>query len=175
MGKTIKLTQKQLKEGEEAFKFIYSSDTPICNGNSEISVAGKLNNKEDGDAFTTDKFASMNCPQAYNRYGNYGYRYGRSNELREDANNDEDNDGVDDFYNNDEIDILGDYDKSNNLTKIPHGVETKTNVLLNACQSLTPKQKAIVLNKILETWDLSSLGYNIKKLLLKKVVVKGDR
>lgn len=172
MAKTVKLTQKQIKESESIFSFLYNTDTTTCDGNSKISVTGKLNGKTDGKPYTTDKFASMNCPQAYNRYGSYGYRYGRGNELKEDANNDEDNDGVDDFYNNTEIDILSNGNKADNLVKIPQGIDNKVNILVNACQTLTPKQKAIVLNKILENFDISSLSYNIKKLLLKKLIVK---
>lgn len=172
MAKTVKLTQKQIKESESIFSFLYNTDTTTCDGNSKISVTGKLNGKTNGKPYTTDKFASMNCPQAYNRYGSYGYRYGRGNELKEDTNNDEDNDGVDDFYKNKEIDILSNGDKTDNLIKIPQGIDNKVNILINACRELTPKQKAIVLNKILENFDVSSLSYNIKKLLLKKLIVK---
>lgn len=168
MKRTIKITQKQLEESEDSvFKYLNGTDTKPNNGNSEVSATGKLNDKDDGKPLTTDKFASVNCPQGYNRYGSYGYSYARG--VREGVSNDKDGDGVDDFYDNDEIDILGNGDNGDNLTKIPYGTDRKVNMLVSAMQTLTPKQNAIILNKIFESIDITSLSYNIKKLLIKKL------
>ena len=79
-------------------------------------------------------------------------------------------DNVDDFYNNDELDTLSNGDINDNLTKIPQGVEYKTDVLIDAIDTLQPKQQAIVLNKILENLDMSSIPYMWKKELIKKLM-----
>lgn len=172
MARTIKITERQLKEQESNIIGLYDTGELEYKGNAEVSADGKTDKKNYSKAHTGDDFASANCPQAYNRYGCYGYWHGRISRLKEEATNDTDNDGIDDFYNDKEIDILGNGDETDNLAKIPKGIDDKLNILLNDCASLTAKQKAIVLNKILETFDISTLGYKTKKLLLKKLMVK---
>ena len=78
------------------------------------------------------------------------------------------NDGVDDFYNNAELDTLGNGDTNDDLIKIPESVQRKMNLLIDSMQMLSPKQQAIVLNKIIESFDLSSIPYSwLKELRLK--------
>ena len=80
------------------------------------------------------------------------------------------NDNVDDFYNNDELDILSNGDNNDNLIQIPQGVDYKTNMLVDAMNNLNPKQQAIVINKILENVDMNSIPYRWKKELIMKLL-----
>lgn len=162
---TIKLTESQLYEAQQdAFEYLTNSDTIHNDGQKNVSVGGKLNDKENGSPITTDDFASMTTTQAYNRYGAIGNTYTRG--LTETDNN---KDGVDDFYNNDELDIMSNGDETDNLEGISNTVDTRTDNLVNLIKQLPPKKQAIVLNKILENMDLNGLSYNWKKELAKKL------
>ena len=68
---------------------------------------------------------------------------------------DNNKDGVDDFYNNDELDIMSNGDERDNLECISNTVDTRTDNLVNLIKQLPPKKQAIVLNKILENMDLN--------------------
>ena len=162
---TIKLTESQLCEAQQdAFEYLTNSDTVPNDGQKNISVGGKLNNKENGSPITTDDFASMTTTQGYNRYGAIGNTYTRG--LTEtDANKD----GVDDFYNNNELDIISNGDETDNLECISNTVDKKTDSLVNLIKQLPPKKQAIVLNKILENLNLNGISYNWKKELVKKL------
>lgn len=162
---TIKLTESQLYEAQQdAFEYLTNSDTIHNDGQKNVSVGGKLNDKENGSPITTDDFASMTTTQGYNRYGAIGNTYTRG--LTETDSN---KDGVDDFYNNDELDIMSNGDETDNLEGISNTVDTRTDSLVNLIKQLPPKKQAIVLNKILENMDLNGLSYNWKKELAKKL------
>lgn len=162
---TIKITESQLYEAQQdAFEYLTNSDTVPSDGQKNTSVGGKLNNKENGAPITTDDFASMTTTQGYNRYGAIGNTFTRG--LTETDNN---KDGVDDFYNNDELDIMSNGDETDNLEGISNTVDTRTDTLVNLIKQLPPKKQAIVLNKILENMDLNGLSYNWKKELAKKL------
>jgi hypothetical protein len=97
----------------------------------------------------------------------------RPQTMREGINvaNDNNNDNVDDFYNHSELDIMSNGDDKDNLTKIPNGVDKKTQILVDAISSsnLKPKQQAMVLNKLLEVLNISSIPYSWKKELMLKL------
>ena len=80
------------------------------------------------------------------------------------------NDNVDDFYNNDELDILSNGDNNDNLIQIPQGVDYKTNMLVDAMNNLNSKQQAIVINKILENVNMNDIPYRWKKELIMKLL-----
>lgn len=159
----IKLTKQQLKEAEEgAFEFLSNGDFKQYNGQSEVSVAGKKDDEHYGDPKTSDDLGRKITAQTYNRYCGVA---SKPRSLREDDTN---HDGIDDFYNNDELDTLGNETTNDDLVKIPQSVQYKADILMNALTQLTPKQQAIVLNKIIEGLDLSSLPYAwLKELRLK--------
>ncbi|MCD8206498.1 MAG: hypothetical protein LUD72_01020 [Bacteroidales bacterium] len=168
MGRIIRITEKQLREVEDqVFSYSGDSDLKTYDGNTDVTVNGTVGDNEYGEPVTSDKVADTLIPQAYARYRLYGRNGGVRcmGESTEDKNGD----GVDDFYNNDELDILGNEDENDNLTKIPKGVETKTEVLLGELRGLTPKQRAIILNRIIEGTDTSSIPYAWKKELIKKI------
>ena len=163
----IKLTEKQLREAsKDAFEYLTNLDTVPNNGQTEISVNGKLNDKEDGIPMTTDRFASMNTPQGYNRYGGTGNSYTTMG-VRE--SNDDNKDGVDDFYNNSEMDLLGNGDDDDNLTGISNTIDMKTDAFVNLIKNLPAKKQAIVLNKIIESMNLTDISYRWKKEIIKKI------
>ena len=159
----IKLTERQLAEAEkDAFNYLGNGDFKQYNGQSEISVPGHKNDEEFGIEKDTDAFGNKISSQTYNRYAGFAFR---PHTLRE---NDENQDGVDDFYNSEELDTLGNGNESDDLVKVPESVQHKMGILIDAMQNLTPKQQAIVLNKMIESFDLSSLPYAwLKELRLK--------
>lgn len=161
--RVIKLTERQIREAEgSGFKFLQNGDFRQYNGQSEVSAVGKENDEEDGEPKTTDDFAHKQTPQYYSRLS---MRPLRQRTIQETDTN---SDGVDDFYNNDELDTLGNENSNDDLTKIPKGVQNKADLLIRSMSNLTPKQQAIVLNKILEALDLNSLPYSwLKELRLK--------
>lgn len=168
MPRIIKLTKKQLKEADDGnFDYIDdNNDMPSSNNLSQISVDGKLDNDRSGDPLIGDRIAKSITAQTYSRFNNYSnnFRHG----MREGV--DVNNDNVDDFYNNDELDILSNGDDNDNLVKIPQGVDYKTNMLVDSMSNLNSKQQAIVLNKILENIDLNSIPYRWKKELIMKML-----
>lgn len=83
MKKIIKLTERQLREAENRlFSYSLDSDVPNCAGNSEISVGGKLNNREMGEPKDADYISNELTPQGYGRYWHgYGNFYGALHQI----------------------------------------------------------------------------------------------
>ena len=118
MPRIIKLTKQQLKETDNGdFDYIDNeNDMPSRIGQSQISVDGKVDDTESGDTLIGDRIAKSMTPQTYSRFNNYSNGY--CHRMREGV--DVNNDNVDDFYNNDELDILSNGDNNDNLIQIPH-------------------------------------------------------
>lgn len=166
----VKLTSQQLNEAQDdAFTYLTNSDTTPNNGQTEISVNGKIDGKEDGNPLTTDKFASMTTSQGYNRYGGIGNNIVYNNIIED---NDKNNDGIDDFYNNPSLDILSNGNEDDNMEEIPYTIDEKTNILLSFLKKISPKKQAIVLNKIIENINLKGIPYKFKKELIKKLSLR---
>ena len=172
MAKIIKLTKTQLLEADgTAFEYFDADNSIPSNvGTKEIGVTGKVNDKEYGNPASSDKIANTMTVQGYNRYRMYGSNV-RPDTIRE---NDDNNDGVDDFYNHSELDILSDNDDQNNLIKIPKGVDVKLDSLIDSITNLQPKQQAIVLNKLVETMKLDSIPYSWAKELMQKILSRNN-
>lgn len=171
MTRIIKLTKQQIIESSLAgFNYLNGGDTPHYCGQTEISVTGKLNQDEYGDPTTTDKISRSLSPQTYNRYGvgSQGYRKRTNEDVQ--TQTDDDNE-IDNFYKKNELDTLGNGVENDNLTRIPEGIEYKLNLLLSEVKSckLTPKQQAIVLNKIIEDFQVKDMPYSWKKTLMLKI------
>lgn len=163
------ITEAQLKEieGDDSYKFLDAeNDTPYNVGNSQVAVTGKIDNNNFGEPTTGDKIGGSLTNQGYNRF-NMGYgRYVTPLNIRE---NDKNMDGVDDFFNHDEMDVLSDGDDQNNLINVPQSVEQRLNILINVIQNMTPKQQAMVLNKLVETIKLDKIPYSWAKELMFKI------
>lgn len=172
MAKIIKLTKAQLMEADStAFGYLdVDNSTPSNVGTKEIGVTGKIDDKEYGDPIPSDKIANTMTVQGYNRYRMYGSNV-RPHSIRE---NDVNNDGVDDFYNNSELDILSNNDDQDNLIKIPKGVDAKLDLLIHSITNLQPKQQAMVLNKLVETMKLDSIPYSWAKELMHKILSRNN-
>lgn len=168
MSRIIKLTKKQLQEMDSS-DFLYldtDNDRSPSDAESQISVDGKIDDTTSGDTLIGNKVANSLTPQWYNRYRSYANLQGRCMREGVDINKD----GVDDFYNNEELDILSNGDNNDNLCKIPAGVERKTDILVDAISNLTTKQQAIVINKILENVNMSNIPYSWRKELMMKLL-----
>ena len=89
--------------------------------------------------------------------------------MREGVELDQSNDFYDmkGFYNA-ELNTLTNGDSKDNLVKIPQSIEKKLDVLLDSIKqsNLTPKQQAIVLNKIIEELDYDNIPNQWKKELI---------
>lgn len=166
--RTIKVTENQLRETEgEAFKYIDADNNySPYNGQTEISVSGNMDGENEGQPITGDQIAQQLTPQSYTRYRMYGNL--QRHTMRE---SDENNDGVDDFYNNTELDTLSNGDDSDDITKVPESVIRKLNILMDSMQNLRVRQQAMILNKLIENFDFSQLPSSWKKELMKKINV----
>lgn len=196
MRRIIKVNESQLRETEgEAFKYLDTTDdTKPYNGQSATTAQGKLNGEEDGCPALGDRLANMRTPQAWSRYRMYGNiqtpahadSFSNFDDLEDNdfldegvmAGADQDNDGVPDdierICDMGGLDILSDGDNSNNGMVIPKGVDIKLNQLNAIIANLPPKKKAMVINNILETNDISSIPYSWKKYLVYKLMSNKD-
>lgn len=165
--RVIKLTEEQIQEAENSFEYFNGSDTPNYNGHNEVTVSGKLEQDEYGKPTTTDSFANTRYPMSYARYGFMNYKPYTT--IKEE--NDKDGDGVDDFYNHEDMNVLTDNDKMNNLTRIPRGIESRTEQLITQVEgaSLNPKQRAAILSRIIDAFALHELEPSWRKELILKI------
>ena len=155
-NRLIKITEKQLKE-VQGFDYLSDNDTPHCDGQSHVSVDGRLNDEEYGEPKTAGKAMPL-TPQGRVRYAvANGLR--RSAAVAESVSgvNDDDSDknGVKDFYEKPELNGKNNDD----VVTLPKGVEYKIEILLAEIKksNLMPKQIAKVLDRIIEALDLSQL------------------
>ena len=89
--------------------------------------------------------------------------------MREGVELDQSNDFYDmKGFNNSELNTLTNGNSKDNLVKIPQSIEKKLDVLLDSIKqsNLTPKQQAIVLNKIIEELDYDNIPNQWKKELI---------
>lgn len=164
--RTIRITEQQLKEAyPDAYEYLDSnSDVKPFDGNTNISVAGKVSNEEDGMPITTDDVATMVTSQN----NPYGYRtsgYARPYIGEADAKAD----GVDDFYNHDELDTLSNGEKKDDITRVPDSIIRKLDILIDAMAPLNGKQKMMILNKMVENVDMQQVPYQWRKELALKI------
>lgn len=177
MNRTIKVTEKQynfIKEAiDNTYSYVDETDTVPYDGLTNVSVGGKRNGEKNADYNpTTDDFGKVNTPQSYwRRYKQQTAPYPHCVREGIDPSNDKDGDGVDDFYDQSDIDILSDGDESNELVRIPEGIDQRTDGLINMVKrlGLNPKQQAIILNKMIEELDIKDIPYSWKKILMRKI------
>ncbi len=197
MKKIIKITEAQLREAEgDAFKYLDASDdTKPFNGQSTITAQGKLNGEENAEPIFTDRIGKQKTPQAWARYR----MYGNLNQAPHAKPNNIDlfnegvsvkpsvtvsdgnikNNGINDF--NEKVSMMGmgngletmsDNNSNNNLCVIPNGIDKVTDRLINMMDSynLTPKQIAMILDKIQESFpQIAKNGENIKQVLRQQI------
>ena len=171
MPKNIKITEEQYKKilesTEDDFSYLSNNDTKPYDGQVNITANGKIEPDKNAKPVTADKVQHSLTPQSYRRYRSYGNISPRC--MREGVEINQSNDFYDvKGFNNKELNTLTDKDDKDNLVKIPKGVETKINILLDSIKSLnlSPKQQAIVLNKIIEALDYDAIPNQWKKELI---------
>ena len=167
--KIIILTEKQINEVGSDFEYTGKHDANAYDAHSKITVSGKVGDGQEGMPANTDRIADTQCAQTYRRYGNI---YGRAGVIREDDKN---RDGVDDFYNNSSMNTLTNDTDNDDLTKVPESIISKLDMFLSALKnvSLTPRQNAIVLTKVISALDTTGIPYRWKKELMMKINAKG--
>lgn len=178
MSKNIIITEKQYKKilesTEETFSYINDNDdTKPYDGQMNITANGKLEPDENAKPTTSDEIQKSLTPQSWNRYRTYGNVTPRAMsegvEIKQgnDTNQADDTGEVNASFNttNKELNMLTDNNKDDNLVKIPQGVQDKINLLLDVVDKnrLSPKQKAIVLNKLIEELNTNSVPYRLQK------------
>jgi hypothetical protein len=172
MSRNIKISEEQYKMLQEAnedmFPYVTDSDFKPFDGYGNITADGKKDGVTPADKNTTsDDHAAKLTMQGWNRYRTYGNIYPTT--MREGVDIDQKKDFYDTKgFNNAELNTLTDDDETDNLVKIPQGIENKLNILLDSIKqsNLSPKQQAIVLNKIIEELDYDSIPNQWKKELI---------
>lgn len=171
MSKNIKVTEKQYKRIQEEMDndFIYftNNDTKPYDGQVNISANGKIDGETNANPTSADKVQHSLTPQGYGRYRSYGNISPRS--MREGVDLDNSNDFYDvKGFNNKELNTLTNDNNKDNLVKIPQSIEAKLDILLDSIKqsNLTPKQQAIVLNKMIEELDYDTIPNQWKKELI---------
>lgn len=191
MKRIIKITESQLRETEgEAFKYLDTTDdTKPFNGQSVISAQGKLDGENNAEPIPTDRIGNQMTPQSWARYRAYGNLNMYPHKTKSNFINDNldegvsiDNDkeintlqrsGVDPFTQDvvdksTNVETLSNDDPLDNLAAIPQSVTRFTDILINSIQqyNLTPKQIAMVIDKIQETFPQigENPGYVINML-----------
>lgn len=173
MPKNIKITERQYKMLQEAdedmFPYVTDSDFKPYNGQSGITADGNIDGETPAKEPTTgDKIAAIRTMDGWNRYRTYGNVIPTT--VRES------NDPKNDFYDvqgfqNKELNTLTNDNQNDNLVKIPQSIESKLNMLLDSIKqtNLSPKQQAIVLNKIIEELDYDAIPNQWKKELINDI------
>lgn len=174
MKRIIKLTAAQINEvGTDGFNYLTGGDTPNYNGQTHISATGKLNQEEFGNPITTDDISNSLSPQTYNRYNMATQTYRqRTNENEEQSNEQTPNlPNLDPDGNGQVPTNMGDIEKNQDNITIPMAIQTKLEMLEKAMSStkLTPKQKGVILNKIVDLIPLNNVPYGWKKELITKI------
>ena len=172
MSKNIKITERQYKMLQEAeenlFPYVTDGDAKAFDGYNDITADGKIDGETNPDTKTTgDRIQQMRTMDGWNRYRSYGNIYPTT--MREGVEIDQSNDFYDtNGFESEELNTLTDKNDANNLVKIPQGVENKLNILIDAIKqsNLTPKQQAIVLNKVIEELDYDAIPNQWKKELI---------
>lgn len=156
----IKITEEQLNEFEDSKNGYWDEDDDSKPYGSEIYADGKKNYDEDADEKTTTDVYADDITKQWFRWGWRGY--GQTNpglRLGEGTipnGTDTNGNGVSDF--NDKrskgIEILANNTKNDDLQKIPVGVQNKIQLLLSQTSSLSGKQQAMVLYKLINSMNL---------------------
>jgi len=174
MARNIKITEKQYRKlmetSENDFSYITDNDTKYCDG-SVVSASGKKETGKNGKPVIADEIQMSLTPQTWNRYRTYGNitprQMSEGVSVGNDSNQADDTGEVNANFNstNKELNTLTNNDTKDNLVKIPQGIQNKINILLDEINRshLSPKQKAIVLNKLIEELNTDSTPYRIQR------------
>ena len=168
MARKIIITEEQLREAfPDTFDYLdFTNDTPSNDGNVNVST-GMMSDDEPADPLTTDDIANMIKMRGYLSSRGSGMTHARPF-VKEEV--DKNGDGVDDFFNHDELDTLSNGDESDDITRVPGSVLNKLSILIEAMNTLQPKKKAMVINKLIENIDWSNVPGPWRKELSLKIL-----
>lgn len=168
MKRIIKLTEKQLNEAiDNGFNYLDGGDIPNYSGQTFISASGQLDANEYGEPVIGDKVSKTLSPQTYSRntIGTQTYRQ-NTNENEDTA-----------FPDDDKKKQMGkqpenaEIEDAESNTEIPIGVESKLEMFIKSINStkMNPKQRAIVLNKVIDMLKTEETPNNWKKEMVTKI------
>ena len=171
MAKNIKITERQYRLIQEDIdnSFIYFSDNDNkhCDGQTDITANGKIEDGENGKPVTTDKIQRSITPQMWNRYRSYGNVCPRT--MKEGINPYKEEDTADDIG---EVDAFDSPELENdNLVQIPQTVKEKMKIMMDSIKksNLNSKQQGVILNDLVKQLTSSSTSYPAQKALDKKI------
>ena len=194
--RTIKLTTEQINE---TVGYIFDTDNETPQFDWSITSTSKILPNEYGEPTTTDKVGKS---LAHNRYGWYTSNW-RGNTYRDLYNNLSENTqptqtttntnqmkqagkannaaektlAFADRATNGRVDDLSDNDPHDDRQVVQASVEQAADVLVDklAQAMASPKQQAIILNKIIERCNLKSLPIEWKKRLIAAIGMSDNR
>lgn len=192
MKKKIIVSKKQLNEMrrfitesvDNGYVYIDSGSTlPSKNGLEQVSANGGCpdwRDIEDIEPTTTDDFSRTLCPMRNNRMGMSSNTMGRFDRSSEDdgevveeavevGSGKMEGIGNDTIGNSELLDTLSDGDKGNDDSVLSQSILSVIDRLLTMTEALPDKKKAMVLNKIIERYDLEEIPYPWKREMSKKI------
>lgn len=168
MKRIIKLTEKQLNEAiDNGFNYLKGGDTPNYCGQTFISATGKLDIEDEyGEPIMGDKISKTLSPQTYSRYtiGTQTYRQ-KTNENDESMFPDKEQ------KQQKQVPKEAAVEDAEENTEIPIGVESKMEMFIKSLNStkMNPKQRAVVLNKLIDMLNLDGAPFNWKREMISKI------
>lgn len=166
MKRIIKLTEKQLNEAtDNGFNYLNGGDVPNYSGQTFISATGKIKQDEYGKPTTSDMVGNSLSSQTFDRYNlttqTYRQKTNENDEFLPNLNKEKKTN----------IDDSNDIEDAEEEITIPMGIESKLDMLIKALEStkMTPKQRSVVLNKIVERLPLDNIPFAWKKELISKI------
>lgn len=189
MKKKILVSRKQLNEMcqyfvesmENGYVYMDSSSTlPSQDGLERTSANGGCpdwRNIEKIEPTSTDQVSSMLCPMRSMR-GTTGMGVSGCNKIvPEDDVMDEAVEmdggmvgiGDDDLFNSQQLDALSDGNSENDTSVLNNSILVAIDRLLKLTANLPDKKKAMVLNKLIESFDMDQIPHTWKRQMIQKI------
>lgn len=189
MKKKIIVTSHQLNEMKrymtemEDANYVYidsSSTLPSMTGLETVSANGgcpDYRNFEKIEPTTTDDVADTMCNMRTTRMSGSGFGVNKNftddeediTESVEIGGGNYQGIGDDTIGNSQLLDTLSDGDDSDDDSMVNRTILAAVDRLINLTQSLPAKKKAMVLNKIIENYELESIPHTWKRQLIQKI------
>lgn len=170
MSKNIKISKRQYKMLQEAddnlFPYVTDDDSKNYDGYNNITANGKIDGETPANVTIGDKIQQMRTIDGwkYRTYGNL-----RPATMSEGVEVDQSNDFYDvKGFENDDLDLLTNDEKNDDLEQIPVGITKRLDNLLQSIKhmNLSPRKQGIILKKIVKELDCETIPYQWKKELI---------
>lgn len=165
----IRISDKQLREaiGDVPFDYLTDNDMPEFAGNAEISPSGKIDGDERGIPMSTDMVGDMLAPSSGRFPNSYGYGRGIREAYGSDGqenypNQDEDGDGINNFYDDLTNNTLDNNNADDDTTITSETILRKMDNLLNAVEQsgVNSRVQAAIATAILNGINGNRGGFN---------------